>query len=519
MKKCATGPKTKQRQKGQPTGMAARKMPSNPPEKTFYENEEKYKILAESSQTGIYIHQDRIIVYANRRFADLHGYSVDEMIGMNYFDLSHPEERAMALKVRSMRLRGELVPESREIRRLTKDGKALWCEVVAVPVEYNGKPAIMGNMVNISERKRKENILTSLNAISLSVNQSLKLDQVLNVALDKIMALFDPYAAHIRLFDNRKQRLLLAAHRGLSTGELRKLRKQLRLSDSIVIAGALKTRKAMVVGDATHEYTNRKHFFNRIGCPSVVCIILFAKGKIQGSMSIHAREPGKYSEDDAELFTLIGNQIGVAIENARLYQDREKTIEELASAHEQLNRAAGELEFRVRERTTELLQVNKKLKKEIAGRRKIERDLEAKSANLEEINIALKILLKKRDEERAELEEKVLTNVKQLIAPVMGKLRQSQLNNIQATFLDILNSNLNDIVSSFSRSLSMGYLNFTPSEIQIANMLKQGKTTKMIAELLALSPRTIETHRKNIRRKLGLTDKKSNLMSYLMSIQ
>ena len=145
------------------------------------------------------------------------------------------------------------------------------------------------------------------------------------------------------------------------------------------------------------------------------------------------------------------------------------------------------------------------------------RELRIKSENLEEMNTALKVLLKKREEDKEELEEKVIYNVKELILPFLEKLKRSRLDNRQETWLDILESNLNDIVAPFAKTLSTRYLNLTPSEIQIANLVKHGKTTKEIADLLNLSTRTIESHRDSIRQKLGIKNKKANLRTHLMS--
>ncbi|MDF1590624.1 MAG: PAS domain S-box protein [Desulfobacterales bacterium] len=125
-------------------------------EKALLESEEKYKILAESSQTGIYIHQDDKIIYANNRFAELHGYGVEELLNMNYFDLLDPHDRERAQEIKVQRLSGGDAPQRYEVKRIRKDGKTLWCETVAVRIEYQGKPAIMGNIVDISERKLAE---------------------------------------------------------------------------------------------------------------------------------------------------------------------------------------------------------------------------------------------------------------------------------------------------------------------------------------------------------------------------
>ena len=148
-----------------------------------------------------------------------------------------------------------------------------------------------------------------------------------------------------------------------------------------------------------------------------------------------------------------------------------------------------------------------------------ENELEIKTSNLEELNTALKVLLKKRDEDKTELEDKVLLNVRGLVFPYLERLRMSGLNERQKTYANILESNLNDIISPFSQSLSSKYVSLTPMEIEVANLIKQAKTTKEIANLLGLSGKTIEVHRKNIRKKIGINNKKANLRSKLLSLQ
>lgn len=146
-------------------------------------------------------------------------------------------------------------------------------------------------------------------------------------------------------------------------------------------------------------------------------------------------------------------------------------------------------------------------------------ELRLKSESLEEMNTALKVLLKKREEDKNELEEKVIYNIKEMVQPFMEKLGRTHLDKRQRTFLEILESNLDDIVSPFAKKLSTRYLNLTPSEIQIADLVKHGKTTKEIAELLILSTRTIESHRDSIRKKLGIKNQKANLRTHLMSYE
>ena len=130
----------------------------------------------------------------------------------------------------------------------------------------------------------------------------------------------------------------------------------------------------------------------------------------------------------------------------------------------------------------------------------------------------MKVLLEKREADKSKLEEYVLANVKRLIEPYFEKIKKTKLNDQQGAFLRIIESNLNEIISPFTKEVSLEYFNLTSTELQIAKKIRQGYTTKKIAAFMNISPRTVETHRKNIRRKIGLEGKKANLRSHLLSI-
>jgi DNA-binding CsgD family transcriptional regulator len=117
------------------------------------------------------------------------------------------------------------------------------------------------------------------------------------------------------------------------------------------------------------------------------------------------------------------------------------------------------------------------------------------------------------------MEERFLSNVKELVIPYIEKLKRSRLDSGRMAYVDIIDANLNDIISPFLQKMSLRYTNFTPAEIQVANLIKVGKTSKEIAEILTVSPGTIDTHRNNIRSKLGLNKKKINLRTYLLSLK
>jgi DNA-binding CsgD family transcriptional regulator len=147
-----------------------------------------------------------------------------------------------------------------------------------------------------------------------------------------------------------------------------------------------------------------------------------------------------------------------------------------------------------------------------------EKELERKSIRLEEMNTALKILLDKRDKDKKELEEKIMTNIKELVLPYVTKLKNTGLDVRQEIYADIIQSNIEEIVSPFALKLSHKYLNFTPTEIKVAFLVKHDLSTKEIAKMLGSSPETITRHRKSMRKKLKLTNKKSNLRTYLLSL-
>ena len=147
-----------------------------------------------------------------------------------------------------------------------------------------------------------------------------------------------------------------------------------------------------------------------------------------------------------------------------------------------------------------------------------ERELEEKSRNLEDANTALKVLLKRREEDKSELEEKVICNMRELILPYIKNLKITHIDSHQLNQLKILERNISEIISPFLRTLSSKYPNLTPMEIKIINFIKEGRTTKEIAELLNASARTVEVHRDNIRKKLSLKNRKANLRSHLLSL-
>ncbi len=166
---------------------------------------------------------------------------------------------------------------------------------------------------------------------------------------------------------------------------------------------------------------------------------------------------------------------------------------QLQHIREELKRTNQELERRIRERTRKLMESNQKL---------------------EEMNIALKVLLEKKEESKDVFIKNLVFNVRQMIEPCLDKLKQTPLTPFQQRLISSLENRLEEIISPYQRTLAEKF-GLTPSELQVLQLIREGKMTKEIAEALGLSKRTIDTHRHNIRRKLGILNKNINLRTYL----
>lgn len=148
-----------------------------------------------------------------------------------------------------------------------------------------------------------------------------------------------------------------------------------------------------------------------------------------------------------------------------------------------------------------------------------ERELENKAEDLKDMNTALHVLLKKREKDKLEMEEKVNFNVRQLIEPYLDALKRTPLSQRQKSLFGIIENGLIEIVEPFGDRFGSAKHKLTPQEIKVSVLIRQGKTTKDIAEIMGISSRTVDFHRTKIRRKLGLKSQSENLRSYLSSLQ
>ena len=172
-----------------------------------------------------------------------------------------------------------------------------------------------------------------------------------------------------------------------------------------------------------------------------------------------------------------------------------QNITERIKVDEELNKHRRHLEDMIRERTMEL---------------------ESKNLALQELNTTLKVLLKQREDDKQDLEERFILNIRNLVLPYVEMMKKGHLDPSQQTYLKIIETHLYEIATPLLKNIRR--FNLTPRETRVASLVKSGRTTKEIARIMGVATGSIDVHRKNIRKKLGLNNRKANLLSHLDSL-
>ncbi len=157
-------------------------------------------------------------------------------------------------------------------------------------------------------------------------------------------------------------------------------------------------------------------------------------------------------------------------------------------------------------------------KKVMAALVDAEQRLAGQARALAETNTALRVLVKQRENDRFEVEENILANVRELLLPYIEKLKKRRIPENDLACLHLLEANMHKICSPFSKKLTSAHIDLTPKEIQIASLIREGRQDKDIIEVLNISPTTVKSHRQNIRKKLGIYNQKINLKTILASL-
>ena len=322
-----------------------------------------------------------------------------------------------------------------------------------------------------------------------------------NLSYEKCQKLFEDYHTYQSTLENQKGKLL-KIQRQLEESS----KKYVSLFDLSPIGYFTSDKKGIIIeanitianflGVNRRDLTNN-YFFEYVSSEDKDRYNLFSR-KVFKSKKTTACEIKLKRADGKELYVLLDSIANVKSKGTAMCFTATTDITLRKQLEEKIKKYHAELESLIKKRTAELQEKNNML----AG-----------------LNTTLNVLLKKNKSDREALEQNMVSNTNEAVLPFIEKLKKTSLNTKQEEYVSMLESNLKNIVSPLSRKLSSEYLGLTPSEIMTANLVKEGKSTKTIAELLNVSCRTIETYRDNIRNKFGLKHKKANLRSYLLHLQ
>lgn len=390
------------------------------------ESQNFQKIILERSLVGYYVSLNGKFYNMNPIAVSYTGYEWKELIGRKSDFMIHPEDKGEVLQNARSMLRGERkLPY--EFRIITKQQDVRWVMEVVAPITLEGKRAILGNAMDITQHRLA--------------------DQKLMESENLYRTVFENTGTMTTIDDGNKVITLVNSEWEKVTGY--------RKEDW---EGKKKWTECIDKRDLPRmeEY----HRFRRIVPQSVPktyeCRVIDSQGRIRNLLTTVGIIPGTK------------NNVSSSVD------------------------------------ITELKKAEKKLIK--------------KSEDLAELNSALKILLKQREDDRIELEKTLLSNIKKFVLPYIKKIKQRDFDKKNLTYVDLLSSNLENILAPFSRTLSSKYMSLTSKEIDVANFIKEGKSSKEIAELLSVSSGCVDIHRYHIRSKLGLSNQRVNLKAFLQSL-
>jgi PAS domain S-box-containing protein len=527
--------------------------------RTLKESEELYRTISQKSLAGIYVVQDGRFCNANDNAASYTVYTTQELIGMKSDSIIHPEDKDLVKKNAREMLRGlHNIPHT--FRIITKLGQVRWIMETVTSITYGGRPAILGNSMDITELKmaearlrESENLYRAIFEHTGTATIIIEEDTTISLVNEQFVMMSGylrrewegkkSWTAFIVPDDVERMKTYHRLRRIDPTSAPRNyefgfIDSRGRIRDVALTVGMIPGTKKSVASFA--DVTEHKLAEQKLRESEALYRTIF---ETTGTATMIIEEDMTISLANTVFETLSGSP--------KAYWEGKKKWTEIVSPKDLVRMmryhearrvdpgaAPGLYEFTLVDKkgshhhilnTIAMIPGSKKSvasltditdqKRSEAALRKREKEVQMKSRNLQEVNTALKVLLKQREEDRTDLEDKVLSNVQTLVLPYLEKLKQGRMGERDLSLVHILEANLLNIVSPFAQRLTSRHLRLTPKELQIANMIKDGKTTKDIAPLMGVCPGAVSLHRNHIRKKLGLNKEKINLQTYLGSLK
>ena len=518
-------------------------------EEELRESEGRYRQLFENSMVGIGLSdKSGRALDSNDKMVEITGYSKDELSRLNIKNIyADPKDRKKLLSL--LNRYGEI--DNFETRLLNKQGEEYWVNLSLRLIDHKGKKTVLTSLIDITERKlanenlkksekKHRDFLNNLSDIAYETDDMGNLTYA-NKAAEKMFGkplkdlIGNPF---LRLFKKNSQKKSMNLYTRNLSGENVGIF-ELEFTNGTVCQfknSLLQNKGGMITGVSgiARDITKLKMMENELKS-SQMQIKAMADSSFE---AIFISEKGICLDQNPAAEKMFGytkaENIGKNPISNFVPEDRERINNFVMSGYEKpyivtairKDGTTFPCEIQARQTTyqghsiriascrdiTDRIKVQKITQKE---KKALEKEILQRTVDLEETNTALGVLLKKRERDKADVEEKVVLNVRVMIEPYLKKLKKSMLNDKQMIYLNILESNVKEIISPFGQTLSSKLIKLTPTELKIANLIRQGKTTKEIAVLSSVVPETISCHRKNIRKKLNLTEKKLNLRTSL----
>jgi len=434
---------------------------------------ERYRQILDNVSDAVYKIDTRgYFTYLNSVSLKRTGLSPDRYQSCHYLELILPVDHELARANFERVMRGEENPPY-ELRLRGPDGVPRIREVKSRPIFENGRVVeLLGISRDITARKQAEELIVNAKAILERMVEERTVELARKSA---------------RLEEEIERRKIVA--------------EKLRESEDRYRAIFENTGTAMLIVEEDNAISLVNNEFEKMSG--------YGRQEVE---SLKKWTDFMYEADARQLRTAQNGRQAASTNTIHLEAQAIDRFGQIRDVHATLSGIPG-----TKKRIVSLLDITERKRSEQTLLKR-EEELGAKTRELEEVNTALKVLLKRREEDRKETEETISSNIRDLVLPHLSKLKKRMPGAREKSQINTIESILKGIISPFTQKLSSRMLNLTPKEIQVANLIRDGKTTKEIAEHLDVSKSAIDTHRHHIRQKLGLKNKRVNLTTYLHSL-
>lgn len=279
------------------------------------DSEEKYRTLVENSQDVIYIYRGDHFLHMNKRGSEVTGYTHEELMQMKVWDFLHPDDLKRVYAAGKARIQGADSPTGYTARVLTKSGKAIPMELVAVMIPYQGEPAIMGIARDVTERDqlisgmaRITKTLTIMNRIIRIAGRKRNVNELLDTALSSIRDCLAFDTGAVYLIDEGTGAARIVSSHNLSADFIRDV-DNLDIHkppyDTVFVSGTPVIKE--------HYDLINPERAGKAGVKSVASIPIMAEDRVIGALYVASSERSDISSDEREVLLAIGTELGNAI--------------------------------------------------------------------------------------------------------------------------------------------------------------------------------------------------------------